>query len=110
MSDSEELPSNSKYAYVGLAVCLASFLIGWFFERNGHMRLGMFVGFIGFGLAWASCAVAQLVTGYSWQNLEKGNRGPRKNENPRQFWITVGIDLAVFTGVSLLAVRLLLKE
>lgn len=109
MKRSERKPSNSRYAGAGVAVCLVSFVAAGILQTHGHLRLGMVVGMTGFGMAWASCALAQMVTGYSWKNLAPGNLGPHKSENPRHFRITVGMDLAMAAVSLLLAIKQLFK-
>ncbi len=78
-----------------MGLFVASMVAGHFLSKGTDQRVGLTIGFVGFGLGWLVIAVGQLVTGYAWQNLADRNEGPHRADNPKRFWGSVATDVAV---------------
>ncbi len=83
--------SNSRYGQVGAAIVILSLPIAYLLQKQGHLRAGIAVGFLAFGVFWALCGIGQMLTGFAWKNLAEGARGAHRAENPKEFWTAVGI-------------------
>lgn len=78
-----------------MGLFVASMVAGHFLSKGSDQRVGLAIGFVGFGLGWLVIAAGQLVTGYAWQNLADRNEGPHRDENPKRFWGSVATTVAV---------------
>src|SRR5215469_3710730 len=95
MTPRSRFSGNTAFGLVGVGMFVASVVVGQYLSKGVGHRAGLFIGFVGFGLAWLVIAAGQLVTGHAWQNLADRNEGPHRSEDPKRFWGSVALGVAV---------------
>lgn len=95
MTSRSRFCGNTAFGLAGMGLFVAAMVVGHFFWQGTDQRVGLTIGFVGFGLGWLVVAGGQLVTGCAWQNLADRNEGPRRDENPKRFWGSVALDVAI---------------
>ena len=96
MTSRSRFSGNTAFGLVGAALFVTSLAVGHFVSKDTDQRAALAIGFVGFGLLSLAIGVGQLVTGHAWQNLADRNAGPRRDENPKRFWGSVILNVAVF--------------
>ena len=104
MTPRSRFSGNTAFGLIGLAVFIASILVGQCVLKSTNDRAALLVGFLGFGLGWLTIAAGQLVTGHSWQNLADRNEGPHRINDPKRFWGSVALDIAICLGSCAFAI------
>jgi hypothetical protein len=95
MTPRSRFSGNTAFGLVGMAVFVASIVVGQCLPKNVNDRAVLLIGFVGFGLGWLVIGAGQLVTGHAWQNLADRNEGPHRSEDPKRFWGSVALAVAV---------------
>jgi len=95
MTPRSRFSGNTAFGLVGAGLFVASLVVGHFLSKGTDQRAALATGFAGFGLAGLAIGVGQLVTGHAWQNLADRNEGPHRRENPKRFWGSVFLAVAV---------------
>jgi hypothetical protein len=95
MTPRSRFSGNTAFGLAGVALFVASIVVGHFFSKGTGQGVAPAIGLVGFGSAWLVIGAGQLVTGFAWQNLADRNEGPHRDENPKRFWTSVSLALAV---------------
>lgn len=96
MTQRSRFSGNTAFGLLGVGLFITSLVAGPFLSKNTDQRAALALGLVGFGLACLTIGVGQLVTGHVWQNLADRNEGEHRDQNPKRFWMSVALDIAVF--------------